>query len=287
VSVVRAIIVDRRSEPQWDVMRAAVVGHVEWIEFLRVENVPKPGEIVTAVESWQESGGGGGVAAARLAELADEVVMFTALGEDELGRRAKRELEACGVRMEVAWRDAPQRRAIVLLDEVGERTITVIGERHAPGAGDELCWDDLAETDAAYFTAGDRAALLQARRAGALVATSRELDLLQAASVQVDAVVGSGSDEKEQYVPASLDPPPGIAVVTSGSLGGWAHPGGPFRAQPLKGPREDTYGCGDSFAAGLAYALGRGTPAAEAVTFAASCGADALTRRGALGHSHL
>ena len=28
-------------------MRAAVVGHVEWIEFLRVESVPKPGEIVT------------------------------------------------------------------------------------------------------------------------------------------------------------------------------------------------------------------------------------------------
>lgn len=283
----QAIIVDRRSERQWDVMRVAVVGHVEWIEFLRVENVPKPGEIVTALELWQEPGGGGGVAAARLAELADEVVMFTALGDDELGRRAKRELEACGVRMEVAWRDAPQRRATVFLDEAGERTITVIGERHAPCAGDELCWDDLDGADAAYFTAGDRTALLHARRAGMLVATSRELALLQATSVHVDAVVGSGSDEKERYVSASLDPSPGIAVVTSGSLGGWAHPGGQFRAQRLKGPREDSYGCGDSFAAGLAYALGRGTQAAEALTFAASWGADALTRRGALGRSHL
>jgi len=120
-----------------------------------------------------------------------------------------------------------------------------------------------------------------------LVATSRELALLQATSVHVDAVVGSGSDEKERYVSASLDPSPGIAVVTSGSLGGWAHPGGQFRAQRLKGPREDSYGCGDSFAAGLAYALGRGTQAAEALTFAASWGADALTRRGALGRSHL
>ena len=27
-------------------MNVAVVGHVEWIEFLRVEAVPKPGEIV-------------------------------------------------------------------------------------------------------------------------------------------------------------------------------------------------------------------------------------------------
>ena len=31
-------------------MRVAVVGHVEWIEFARVERVPAPGEIVHALE---------------------------------------------------------------------------------------------------------------------------------------------------------------------------------------------------------------------------------------------
>ena len=32
-------------------MNLAVVGHVEWVEFIRVERVPKPGEIVHALET--------------------------------------------------------------------------------------------------------------------------------------------------------------------------------------------------------------------------------------------
>ena len=32
-------------------MRAAVIGHVEWIDFVRVESVPKPGEIVHASDA--------------------------------------------------------------------------------------------------------------------------------------------------------------------------------------------------------------------------------------------
>jgi ribokinase len=44
-------------------MKLAVVGHVEWIEFLRVESVPRPGDIVGARETWEEPAGGGGVAA--------------------------------------------------------------------------------------------------------------------------------------------------------------------------------------------------------------------------------
>jgi hypothetical protein len=32
-------------------MRVAVVGHVEWVQFARVERVPEPGEIVSAVET--------------------------------------------------------------------------------------------------------------------------------------------------------------------------------------------------------------------------------------------
>ena len=264
-------------------MRAAVVGHVEWVEFIRVDVLPGRDEIVTAEECWEEAGGGGGVAAARLAELADETIFFTALGDDERGHRAKEQLEAAGVTVEVAWRSAPQRRAIVYLDSTGERTITVIGERHAPRGADELPWYELRRTDACYFTAGDRRALECARDARVLVATARELALLTDTGVKLDALVGSGSDEKERFTPARLDPAPGVAVVTAGSLGGWMHPGGPFTAQPLPGAREDVYGCGDSFAAALTLALARGDAAELAVEFAATWGAAALTRRGALG----
>ena len=68
-------------------MNLAVVGHVEWVEFLRVEAVPRPGEIVHALERWEEPAGGGAVAAVQLANLNGSVHLFTALGEDELGLR--------------------------------------------------------------------------------------------------------------------------------------------------------------------------------------------------------
>ena len=71
-------------------MELAVIGHVEWVEFARVEHVPAPGEIVHALETWEEAAGGGAVAAVQLANLAGAATLFTALGSDELGRRARR-----------------------------------------------------------------------------------------------------------------------------------------------------------------------------------------------------
>ena len=78
-------------------MRVAVVGHVEWVEFARVERVPRAGEIVHALETWEEPAGGGAVAAAQLTRLAGSCLFFTALGADELGRRSRSELTRLGI----------------------------------------------------------------------------------------------------------------------------------------------------------------------------------------------
>src|SRR5207302_1871842 len=40
-----------------EVMDIAVVGHVEWVEFARVDHTPEPGEIVHALETWAEPAG--------------------------------------------------------------------------------------------------------------------------------------------------------------------------------------------------------------------------------------
>jgi ribokinase len=131
-----------------------------------------------------------------------------------------------------------------------------------------------------FFVSGDAEAVHAARRARILVATSRELATLRAASAELDVLVGSGDDEGEVYRAGDLDPPPKTVVTTSGSLGGWVQPGGPFRPAALPGPVEDTYGCGDSFAAGLTFALARGDSIEDAVALAARCGAAVLTGRG-------
>jgi ribokinase len=265
-------------------MQAAVVGHVEWIEFGRVDHVPAPGEIVHVSDSWQEPGGGGAVAAVQLVKLAGNATLYTALGDDEIGHRAKRELEALGLRVEAVFRPEAQRRAFVHVDAAGERTITVIGDRLGPRAEDPLPWDELADTDAVYFTAGDTGAARAARAAHTLVASARGLETLAEARVELDALLASGKDPGERYTPGDLEPPPRLVVRTAGASGGEYETRdgerGRWGATPLPGPVSDMYGCGDSFAAGVTYGLGAGLPIGEALELGARCGAACATGRG-------
>ena len=164
-------------------MRAAVVGHVEWMEFVPVERVPRAGEIVGAPDSWAQAAGGGAVAAVQLAQLADSVQLFTVLGDDELGRSAKTELDERGIEVHATFVDTPQRKGFTYLDDAGERTITVIGPKLGPRGHDlSLPWHELSSCDAVYFCAGDVDALRNARRARVLVATARELPIAPARS---------------------------------------------------------------------------------------------------------
>ena len=264
-------------------MQVAAVGHVEWIEFARVEHVPAPGEIVHARETWEEPAGGGAVAAVQLAKLAGGAKFFTALGDDAVGRRAYEGLTRMGLDVEVSWRDEPQRRGFVFVDAKGERTITVIGSRLGPSGNDHLQWDLAAAVDAVYFTAGDADAVRAARAAEILVSTARALEPLAEAGVQLDALVTSSADAGERYG-GGLEPEPRLVVRTAGASGGaWERPDGErgeWEAAPLPGPISDAYGCGDSFAAGLTYGLGAGMSTDDALSLAARCGAACLTGRG-------
>jgi ribokinase len=267
------------------VTRVGVVGHVEWVEFARVDHVPARGEIVHASETWEVPAGGGAAAAMQMGKLAGEAcVFFTALGDDELGHRAEKELTDLGLDVQAAFRDERQRRAFTFVDSQGERTITVIGDRLGPHGSDPLPWDRLARCEAVYFTAGDVHALRAARSGKALVATSRVFPLLVEAHVELDAVVRSATDPGEPFVEGVLDPPPRLVVATRSQQGGTYEDAGgttgSWAAAPLPGPMVDTYGAGDSFAGGLTFALGAGLPVDEALALAARCGAAAITGRG-------
>jgi ribokinase len=257
------------------------VGHIEWVEFAEVEHVPRPGEIASALDTWGEPAGGGAVAAVQLARLNGSVDFYTALGDDDIARRSREKLTALGVTVHASESPRPQRRAFTFIDGNGERTITTLAPKMIPSGEDAaLPWEELSRCDAVYFTGGDVSAVQAARRARVFVATSRELPTLHRAREQLDVLVGSAEDAGERVDAIELEPPPRIVVTTSGSLGGWIRPGGPFRAAPIPGPVADAYGCGDSFAAGLTYALGAGRPIEEAVALGARCGAMVLTSRG-------
>jgi len=265
-------------------VRVAVVGHVEWIEFARVERVPAPGEIVHALDTWEEPGGGGAVVAVQLARLAGECLFLTALGDDELGHRAERELTALGVRLEVAWRRQPQRRAFVYTDANAERTITVMGERVGPHGEDPLPWSELDGIDGVYFTAGDAQAVRASRAARTLVSTARTIHPLAESGAQIDMLVSSSRDVGERYTPGDIEPSPHLVARTAGAAGGWVEAPDGTRTEwsgaPLPGPPVDTYGAGDCFAAGLTYGLADGRPPTAALELGARCGAACVTGRG-------
>lgn len=244
-----------------EIVRCAVVGHVEWVEFARVPSVPAAGAIVHASDVWSEPAGGGAVVARQLALLAGRCELFTALGSDDLGRASQRRLAGLGIDVHVQWGGAT-RRAWTHVDGEGERTITVLGDKLLPHGPLPLEGYDLV-----FFVSGEPGVLRAARAARFLAATARELPTLRAAGVPLDLLVGSLNDAGERY-DGSLEA--GTVVLTDGANGGTAN-GVPYAAAQVE-TVVDTYGAGDSFAAALAFALAGGDPVEEALELAARAG---------------
>ena len=269
-------------------MRVAVVGHVEWVTFGLVDHVPRAGEIVNTIETWEEPAGGGAVAAVQLAKLAGACDLFTAFGDDDVGEKSEQGLTALGLTVHAAIRDDKTRRAVAMIDHGNERTIVTLGERLEPRGEDPLPWDRLDGADLAYVTAGDPEAFAAARKARLLVVTSRALEPLAASGVTPDVLVGSARDQAEAFDPGAIASPTTLFVRTAGLAGGtWERDGESGRwKSPSLTPDDDpdtpadAYGAGDSFAASLAYALAAGMETPDAIKLAARAGSACASGRG-------
>ncbi len=266
-------------------VKVAVVGHVECAEFALVDHLPRSGEIVHALASWDDLGGGGAVAAVQLAKLAGSCLFITAIGNDKIADTVVPELRRFGVEVYAVRRPVPQRRAFVFVEESGERTITTLGPRLSPlGSDEELPWDQLADCDAVYVTATDSSGVDAARKARQVVATIRAAEAIWEAGSSVDVLVASRNDAGEIFDPGKFQSGPLAVVMTDGPRGGTITMSNgeteEFEAAPLASEPVDSYGAGDSFAAGLTFGLGLGLPLNEAVKIGALCGASNLQGRG-------
>lgn len=266
--------------------RVAVVGHVEWVTH-GVGTMPRPGEIRYLGDPFDEPAGGGGVSASQVAKLGAETLFYTALGSDEAGRASAERLGSIGVNVLASVHPEPQTRAVSAVDASTDRAIVVIGGPTSARIDEPLPWDDLASCDGAFFTGHDSATAAAARRARILVVTSRRMAQLVESGVRADVLIASASDPTEAVVLDSLPVSPGAVVWTEGGHGGRyltaEGRSGRWEASPLPGPPVDSYGCGDSFAAGLTVGLARGLELDAALELGARCGAHCLTGRGALG----
>ena len=263
--------------------RVAVIGHIEWVDFIPVDHVPSAGEVEHAIGAFARAAGGGGVVAGVLAELGAEVDFFCALGRDAHGEASVAQLAQQGVSMHVAWRGETTRRAVTFLDKWRERTIVTIGERLQPAGSDPIDWQRLRGADGVYFTAGDADALRRAREAHVVVASPRGRAALEHEGPRIDALVFSRRDASELAWAERVAKRARLLVATDGAHGGswWGESSGRWSAAPLPGEPRDAYGCGDSFAAGFTFGLASGLSVADAAGLGAECGARCLTRAGA------
>jgi ribokinase len=238
-------------------LNLAVIGHVEWINFLKVDQLPKPGVISHSEKSLEYPAGGGSIVAKTLSGLTlKQIHFFTALGNDDYGNKCFKILSSMGIKLHVTWLDIPTRRGFSLIDSQGERAITVIGKRLAPSYKDNLDWSILKRMDGIFITASDSEIFKMARSAPILCTTPRVgLNTINKSNVLLDGLIGSNLDPGEVFSFSELSIKPKYTIKTEGEKGGIIFPGGRYKALKNKNMKIDSYGCGDSFAAGILYGM--------------------------------
>ena len=264
-------------------LKLAVIGHVEWVTFLKVDQLQLAGHISHAENCFEEPAGGAAVAAVQMSRLINGPVdLITSLGKDSFGEKCYERLTELGLNLKVAWREKPTRKGISLISKDGERAITVIGDRLQPIASDNLPWNEMKNYDGIFITATDKEGIRLAREAKFLSATPRTgQKTLKNSKVKINALIGSALDPGEEINHDELIPKPDIYIATKGKSGGTIFPYNQSYKSITPSSKEiDTYGCGDCFAGGVTTALSANLNLNQAIKIGAYCGAECSTHYG-------
>ena len=264
-------------------LKLAVIGHVEWVTFLKVDQLPLPGQIAHAKDYFEEAAGGAAVAAVQMARLIDGTVdLITSLGNDMYGEKCYERLTKLGLNLKVAWREKPTRKGISLISKDSERAITVIGDRLQPISSDDLSWDEMKNYDGVFITATDEEGINLASKAKFVAATPRTgQDIIMSSKVKMNALIGSALDPGEKINFDKVMPKTDIYIATEGKAGGTIYPKkNRYKSIKPSSKEVDSYGCGDCFAGAVTAALSAKLTLDQAINLGAYCGAECSTHYG-------
>jgi ribokinase len=272
-----------------------VVGSVNVDLIVRVPRLPLPGQTVIGGRFEEAPGGKGANAAAAAARLGARTWFVGLVGEDELGVRARRDLEASGVDVtHLGTVGEPTGVAAIVVDQAGENLIAVasganaeLGQDHVRRALDLIDGDqavvltNLEISDAAVAASASAAA----RHAWSLVLNPAPARPLAHEVVAACEVIVPNETEAADLggVDAMFAAGARAVVVTRGAEGSDLHrPDRPVHQQPAYSVDvADTTGAGDAFSAALCVALAEGRGLEDAVRWGAAAGALASRRVGA------
>jgi ribokinase len=259
----------------------AVVGSINLDLVARVDQLPRPGETLTGAELEYVPGGKGANQAVAAARLGAQVRFVGAVGEDEFGTLAVRELRRAGV--DLSRTQVVRSRtgiALILVDDAGENQIVVVpGANHALDASrvdvgnpDALISQLEVEDDAIEAALGQTDAFFCLNAAPARAVPSAILeraDLIVANSLELEAL-GSA-------------PMGALFALTLGAEGALLLEEGEeiARAAPPHVEAVDGTAAGDAFTACLVVSLLEGRDREDALRRACAAGAIAASRPGA------
>lgn len=285
-------------------MRVLVVGELNPdLVLAALTSLPEPGREVVAREFAFRLGSSSAICASGLAKLGNDVAFLGTAGDDVFGRFCVQQLTAAGVDVSLVRTDPSLQTGLTVSITAQDRALVSY-----PGAMEELCADDVADSVLARFRHLHVSAyFLQRglkpglpglfRRARALGLTTsfdpghdpydewgdeirdvfRETSVLFLNEIELELTTGSGDIEQG---PGQLSTDSTLAVVKLGARGAAAldASGVIDRVPAMEVDVVDTTGAGDSFNAGFLHAWLRDSSLAEALRCGVVCGS--LSTRG-------
>jgi ribokinase len=272
-----------------------VVGSINVDLILQIPRLPSPGETVIGGTFSRAPGGKGANQAAAAARLGARTWFVGLVGDDELGVRARTDLEDSGVDVRhVGSASAGTGVAAILVDRAGENLIAVASGANAEvGESQVRVAVDAIDADRAVIAANleipdgavtGAAAAAVARGWPFILNPAPARTLPEGLTTACDVVVPNAAEaEGLGGVEALLGAGAGAVVLTRGPSGAELHrPGRPVHHQPALAVQSvDSTGAGDAFCAALAVAVAEGRDLEEAVRWGAAAGALACRAVGA------
>lgn len=276
-----------------------VVGHTALDRVYRIDAFPAKPTKVRALDHREEGGGSAANAAAAIAVLGGKVRLWSRVGDDDVGLKARRALDRTGVDVEsvIVCEGAKTPTAGVIVDTKGERLVVSEDDHVMPMEADWLPLSQVPQAGAVLsdlsWLEGTRAAFAAARACG--IPTIVDVDLgggiLLARVVDLTDCAIFSAPAFERFVQGTSDDARFDALlalgvrhagVTRGANGyAWKGKGGMGSQAAFKVPVVDTTGAGDAFHGVFALALASGLGDADCALMAAAASALKCRRLGA------